>query len=139
MNKPMPSEKSLTLDDFGPDIIPGEAESLYAQKRAHAIVEHLVSLGYEIQLVADKSPGVSAEALISSHLVEPPDSLSFGQRMKIARKRKGVTQAELADRLGIRQPSVVDMEKGDNMGEQTLRKVAAALEMTLLELLNSGR
>ena len=43
------------------------------------------------------------------------------------RRACSMTQAELADRLGIRQPSVADMEKRTDMYISTLRRIVEAM------------
>ncbi len=43
------------------------------------------------------------------------------------RKIEGVTQAELAERLGIKQPSMSQLESQDDMQISTLRRIVEAL------------
>jgi predicted DNA-binding mobile mystery protein A len=55
--------------------------------------------------------------------------------IKAIRESLGMTAAQLAKRLGIRQPSVVAMEQSEARGAielATLRRVAAALDCTLV-------
>ena len=55
--------------------------------------------------------------------------------IKAIRESLGMTTAQLAKRLGIRQPSVVAMEQSEARGAielATLRRVAAALDCTLV-------
>jgi transcriptional regulator with XRE-family HTH domain len=77
--------------------------------------------------------------IIAGHFAGAPDAMPFGERAKIARKSRGITQAELATRLGISQPAIAELEKGGNMGENTARKLAGALGVTLAELLRGVR
>ena len=51
------------------------------------------------------------------------------------RKYRQLTQAELAERLGISQPAVAQIEEGGApLKRQTLVKVAAALDVTVAQL-----
>lgn len=53
--------------------------------------------------------------------------------VKLARLKKGVTQQELADMLGVNRVTVVGYEKSKPQ-TKTLYKVAKALDMDVLEL-----
>ena len=55
--------------------------------------------------------------------------------IKAIREGLGMSSAQLAKRLGVRQPSVVDMEQSEAKGSielATLRRVAEALDCTLV-------
>ena len=43
------------------------------------------------------------------------------------RRARSMTQAELAERLGVRQPSIADMEKRTDMYISTLRRLVEAM------------
>lgn len=52
------------------------------------------------------------------------------------RKQRGLSQAELAELVGTKQPNISDIETADaNPTLETLGKLAAALEVTVVELL----
>jgi predicted DNA-binding mobile mystery protein A len=55
--------------------------------------------------------------------------------IKAIREALGMSTAQLANRMGIRQPSVVDLERSEEKGSielATLRRVAAALDCSLI-------
>ena len=55
-----------------------------------------------------------------------------GELIRQAREQEGLTQAQLARRLGIAQPSVARLESvGDRVTVATLRRALAALNRTL--------
>ena len=59
----------------------------------------------------------------------------IGQQLAVLRKRKGLTQAALAEKLGVTDRAVSRMESmGDGMQIGTLRSYLAALGMSRLEL-----
>ena len=55
------------------------------------------------------------------------DATTFGDLLRRLRKAAGLTQAELADRLGVRQERVSAMERGDVTAMET-RTAAAYVE-----------
>lgn len=58
-----------------------------------------------------------------------------GKRIKLARKEKGLTQEELAERLDIHETTLSRIETGvSNPSVQTLNKIAKALKIPLSEL-----
>lgn len=64
--------------------------------------------------------------------------MSVGQNIKNARKRAGLTQKELAQKLGLSFQSIAQWENDlRNPKIETLRKIAKALECTPAELDNS--
>jgi transcriptional regulator with XRE-family HTH domain len=64
---------------------------------------------------------------------EPP-SHSLAERLRAARRRAGLTQAELARRLGLDEGTVVQMEAGRRRhGRRAVEAVAAFLEEAGLE------
>lgn len=60
--------------------------------------------------------------------------MTIGENIKKARKDLGLTQKELGKRLGITQSAVGQFEKSDNLNQNTLRKIADALEIPLHRL-----
>jgi transcriptional regulator with XRE-family HTH domain len=58
--------------------------------------------------------------------------MSGGALIRIAREAEGLTQAQLAKRLGITQPSVARLEKaGDNVTLATLQRALNVMNRTL--------
>ena len=53
-------------------------------------------------------------------MAENRSSLAYGSRLCILRMREGITQKELAEKLGIQQHHVSEMEKG-------IRKIGLAM------------
>lgn len=49
----------------------------------------------------------------------------------VARARTGLTQAQVAERLGVSQPAVARIESGKNVSLKTLRRYAKALGCTV--------
>ena len=62
--------------------------------------------------------------------------MTIGERIRAARKSAGMTQAELAEKLGIPYQSIGQWENGiRNPKQETLRRIAAALHTTTTELM----
>lgn len=63
-------------------------------------------------------------------------SESFGERLAIFRKQKGLTQTELAEKVGITQPLISDYERGRlQMSADIAVRFALALKVSCDELL----
>lgn len=62
--------------------------------------------------------------------------MTIGDNIKKARKSAGLTQKELGKKLGISQSAIGQFEKSDNLNQNTLRKIADALEIPLADLYN---
>ena len=63
--------------------------------------------------------------------------MTTGQLIKAARKKAGMTQAELADKLGIPYQSVSQWERDTrNPKHETLQRIARALGVSLLSLID---
>lgn len=61
--------------------------------------------------------------------------MSFAENLKRIRKSKGLSQKELAEKLGVSQPSYAQYERGTrNPKIETLNKIAQALNTTVEEL-----
>lgn len=68
-----------------------------------------------------------------------PERRLLSMFIRVARETRGVSQAELAKRLGIKQPSISGMESGKSpLSEATLEKVADALAIDVPTLLREG-
>lgn len=65
--------------------------------------------------------------------------MTTGARIKAARKTAGITQSELANRLGVSQAMVAQYESDSrNPKFETLQKIADALEVPIYTLIDSG-
>ena len=72
---------------------------------------------------------------------EEKKRLALGYRIFLARERAGMTQAELAKRIGTRQSNISRLEQGNyNFTVEMLEKIAGALDAKLrIEFLASGQ
>ncbi|GAB4017104.1 helix-turn-helix domain-containing protein [Spirosoma koreense] len=58
-----------------------------------------------------------------------------GQLIRESRKAKGLTQKELAEKLGVGEPTVTNYESGkQNLTVDTLQKIAVALGVNMKDL-----
>lgn len=63
--------------------------------------------------------------------------MTTGEKIKIARKKAGLTQKELGDILGVSQAAIGQFEKKhSNLQLETVRKIADALNVKLYELVD---
>jgi len=60
--------------------------------------------------------------------------MSIGSRIREARKARGISQKELADKIGIRQPSLSQLETGESQGTTYLARIASVLGVNPLWL-----
>ncbi len=59
----------------------------------------------------------------------------IGQKIKKARKNSGITQEQLAEKVGMHYTSISRIETGDaNPPVQTINKIAKALKIPLSDL-----
>jgi len=66
----------------------------------------------------------------------PADQETIGQRLARLRRERGITQAEIADKLGIVQPMVSDYERGElRLHGQLIVQLARLLRVSADELL----
>lgn len=56
---------------------------------------------------------------------------TIGERVKYAREKIGISQTALAEAVGIRQPTISDLEKGGNQGTKKLNAIAKVLSVNL--------
>lgn len=65
--------------------------------------------------------------------------MEVGNRIKEARRKAGLTQGQVADKLGVSTAAVAQWERGiRNPKYQTLSKIAAALDVNCHDLLSEG-
>ena len=60
--------------------------------------------------------------------------MSIGTRIKEARRDKKLTQKQLADKVGVKQPTLSELENGDSAGTTMVASFAAALGVNALWL-----
>ena len=71
---------------------------------------------------------------------EAREAFTLAERVREARERIGITQAELATRIGSTQPAIARLEAGGNTPSfDTLRRIAAALGLELVVELRARR
>lgn len=62
--------------------------------------------------------------------------MTVGERIRLARKKEGLTQKQLGEKCGIAEPTIRRYELGKlNPKYETLKKIAHALEISTYELL----
>lgn len=62
--------------------------------------------------------------------------MNFGERMRLLRTTKGLTQDEIAKRVGIKQPCVAQYERGSKQPTiPTAKAIAEALGVSIEELI----
>lgn len=63
-------------------------------------------------------------------------AVTFGERVCARRQVLGLTQCQLAEKIGIHQPDLCELEKGRRSPNlATVEKIAAALDVTAADLL----
>ena len=62
--------------------------------------------------------------------------MKIGERIKIIRKDKKISQSELANKMGISQQSISQFEKSDNLKYDTLKRIAEALGISEKQFIN---
>ncbi|MGA4497893.1 helix-turn-helix domain-containing protein [Bacillus bombysepticus] len=62
-----------------------------------------------------------------------------GENIRFLRKKRGLTQEELAERINLQQAYIGGVERGErNISMLTLQKIAAGLEISPDKILNLG-
>jgi transcriptional regulator with XRE-family HTH domain len=59
---------------------------------------------------------------------------TIGTRVRAARIEAGISQKELADKIGVKQPTISQLEKGSSAGSGYLPAIASALGVSALWL-----
>ena len=71
---------------------------------------------------------------------EAKEAFELAERVREARERLGITQAELAARIGSTQPAIARLEAGGiTPSFDTLRRIAMALDLELVVELRARR
>jgi DNA-binding XRE family transcriptional regulator len=102
----------------------------YGRSRAQAMAAAREALeGWlEAHLVDGRSPPRPARTARNAEPVEVDPQLGLAIELRWARQEAGLSQAELASRVGVSQQQIAKLERpGANPSIATLRKVAAAL------------
>jgi transcriptional regulator with XRE-family HTH domain len=93
----------------------------------------------ESQALPEATPKIAweASALARQKTAHPaPERESLGQRLARLRRERGLTQVELAQRLGVAQPVVSDYERGElRLHGQLIVKLTELLGVSSEELL----
>lgn len=60
----------------------------------------------------------------------------YGETIRTLREQRGMTQAQLAELLGLKQTAIANMESGLSAfsGVERLRQIAAALDVSIEEI-----
>lgn len=61
--------------------------------------------------------------------------MTIGDNIRRFRKREGLTQQQLGDKLGVSQSAIGQFEKGTSLKIETIQKIAAALKISVTALL----
>jgi len=85
-------------------------------------------------LIADLLPGVYRR---SCHAMADDIKIRFGVRLRQLRRRKGLTQVQLAERLGLDRSYLADIERGKrNVSISNLDVIPKGLGLTLSRMLS---
>ncbi|MGW3986931.1 helix-turn-helix transcriptional regulator [Streptomyces sp. NPDC004830] len=63
--------------------------------------------------------------------------MNFGDTIRVARKRRGWSQTDLAERAGVSRPTIARIEANRDVTTTTVAKITQALGLTL-ELRDQG-
>ena len=55
---------------------------------------------------------------------------TVGQRVKLARKAAGLSQQQLAEKIGVTQPTIAELEKGDSKSSKYVVEIALACDVS---------
>jgi transcriptional regulator with XRE-family HTH domain len=65
------------------------------------------------------------------------EQMNFGDTIRVARKRRGWSQTDLAERAGVSRPTIARIEANRDVTTATVAKITQALGLTL-ELRDQG-
>jgi len=81
----------------------------------------------------------AADVATKRGAASPEGTEAIGARLARIRKERGITQTELAERLGISQPIVSDYERGElRLHGELLLQLAQILDVSVDEILGLG-
>ena len=115
---------------------PGCATCASSQKKVLAAAREALQGWLEAHLVDGRAPARPAASARGTVAVEVDPQIAVAIALRWARQEAGLTQGQLASRIGISQQQVAKLERPEaNPSVATLRKVAEALGVRLhLEL-----
>lgn len=107
---------------------------MQTQAKVSLLLAFACALVYTHFEVIDMTDGGKNRA--ASNLTEEQSEENIGKRIRDARKAAGMTQAELADKLGISYQGITQWENGlRNPKYESLCKIADAIGITVGELM----
>jgi DNA-binding XRE family transcriptional regulator/predicted RNase H-like HicB family nuclease len=107
---------------------PGCATFASSRSKVLAAAKEAIEGWLEAHLLAGRAPPKPASSTRGAELIEVDPQLAVSVALRWARQEAGLTQAELASRIGVSQQQVAKLERpGANPSIITLRKVASAL------------
>ena len=115
---------------------PGCATFASSRPKALAAAKEAVEGWLEAHLLDGRAPARPAASARGAEPIEIDPQLAVAVALRWARQDAGLTQAQVASRLGVSQQQIAKLERpGANPSIATLRKVAEALGMRVhLEL-----
>ena len=115
---------------------PGCATFASSRPKALAVAKEAVEGWLEAHLLDGRAPARPAASARGAEPIEIDPQLAVAVALRWARQDAGLTQAQVASRLGVSQQQIAKLERpGANPSIATLRKVAEALGMRVhLEL-----
>ncbi|WP_052081163.1 LexA family transcriptional regulator [Pseudomonas sp. ML96] len=113
-----------------------ESGSTKAPQRALELAQALqVSLEW---LLHGESPPTSNSSKLTPDLIQDSKLTSLAVRLAFRREQCGLTQAQLADKSGLSQATIGNLETGRNKGTKRILELALALHITPEWLLHGG-
>ena len=107
---------------------PGCATFASSRAKALAAAKEAVEGWLEAHLIEGRAPVKPANSVRGAERIEVDPQLAVAVALRWARQGAGLTQAQLAARIGVSQQQVAKLERpGANPSIATLRKVADAL------------
>lgn len=107
---------------------PGCATFASSRAKALAAAKEAVEGWLEAHLLEGRAPAKPVGVMPGTELIEINPQLAVAVTLRWARQDAGLTQAQLASRLGVSQQQIAKLERpGANPSIATLRKVADAL------------
>lgn len=65
--------------------------------------------------------------------------MTLGEKIKVAREKKGLSQRQVAEQVGVSQPAYFEWERGDSVPSWArMKALAQILELSLDELAKDG-
>lgn len=107
---------------------PGCATFASSREKVLAAAKEAIEGWLEAHLLEGRAPAKPASSIRGAERIEIDPQLAVAVALRWARQSAGLTQAQLASRIGVSQQQVAKLERpGANPSIATLRKVADAL------------